>query len=119
MEQNRNGTETGPPSCFLSPKNPGEDLMSDADWEWVAACLRLTPREREVAELLVAGLSRSQLARRLRRAPGTVRVYIDRLFRKLDVRDRVGLVLRILRVHISHLLSPISDLAAHKDATDR
>jgi DNA-binding NarL/FixJ family response regulator len=83
------------------PKNPGEGLLSAEDWERLAAYLGLTAREAEVAALLLEGLNRGAVARRLGRAPGTVRVYIDRLFRKLDVRDRVGLVLRIVRVHLA------------------
>lgn len=86
---------------LLSPENPGENLLSVEEWLTVARLLQLSGRERSVAILVFEGKSRSQIARELSCSPETVRVYIDRLFEKLNVHDRVELVLRIVRVHFT------------------
>ena len=89
------------PSLLSTPTNPGHDFLSAEEWVRVAAKAELTARELSVAVLLFEGKTRAQTARKLRLAPGTVRVYIDRLFVKFNVRDRVGLVLRIVRIHLA------------------
>jgi DNA-binding NarL/FixJ family response regulator len=101
---------------LLSPQNPGADFLSSEDWIAVATRLQLTMRELGVAVLMFEGHTRFQISRRLGCAPGTVRVYIDRLHAKLQVNDRVGVVLRIVRVHWALTQAP-TDVSSHKDAT--
>ena len=48
----------------------------------------LSPGEREVAELLLAGLSNADIARRRRRSLGTVCKQLDAVYGKLGVRGR-------------------------------
>ncbi|MBB6480576.1 response regulator transcription factor [Spirochaeta isovalerica] len=48
-----------------------------------------TDREMDVLELLVRGLSNSQIAERANLAPGTVRNYISRILQKLGAEDRI------------------------------
>lgn len=52
----------------------------------------LTPREREVLELLGAGLSNSEIADRLTLGQGTVKTHIGHVFAKLELRDRAAAV---------------------------
>jgi len=47
--------------------------------------LRLTPREGDVVALLGLGLRNKDLARELNITPGTVKVYLSRLYQKLGV----------------------------------
>jgi DNA-binding NarL/FixJ family response regulator len=49
----------------------------------------LTTREREVLELLAAGLDNTVIAERLTVAPKTVRNYVSQLLKKLEVKDRL------------------------------
>ncbi|MCA9831513.1 MAG: LuxR C-terminal-related transcriptional regulator [Dehalococcoidia bacterium] len=65
--------------------------------EFLALAARLSPREREVAELLSAGLSNKQVAVRLARRDGTgsistatVKGIVERLLAKMQVDSRVG-----------------------------
>lgn len=105
-------------ACRKSPQNrhPGEGFLSDAEWSSVALAFDLTGRELSVAMLIFEGKTRYQIARALHCAPGTVRVYIDRLFAKLEVTDRLGMALRLVRLHRS--LRSTADLpASHKSAT--
>jgi DNA-binding CsgD family transcriptional regulator len=50
----------------------------------------LTPREREVALLIAAGLTNSELARRLYISPKTAAVHVSSILRKLGVPSRTA-----------------------------
>lgn len=59
--------------------------VGDADRQVIDA---LTPRQREVLELLVDGFSNKEIARKLRLGEGTVKIHMAALFRSLGVRNR-------------------------------
>jgi DNA-binding NarL/FixJ family response regulator len=48
----------------------------------------LSPRQREVLELVVSGKSNKEIARALKLGEGTVKVHMSALFRALDVHTR-------------------------------
>ena len=54
---------------------------------------RLTPRERQVLELVALGLSNDQIAQRLNISPTTAKTHVNRTMMKLDARDRAQLVI--------------------------
>ncbi|PYM11421.1 MAG: DNA-binding response regulator [Candidatus Rokuibacteriota bacterium] len=55
----------------------------------------LTPRERQVAELITQGASNKDIARRLNISERTVKSYLTELFRDLQVSDRLKLALTL------------------------
>ncbi|WP_420464452.1 response regulator transcription factor [Panacagrimonas sp.] len=57
----------------------------------------LTPRERDVALQVAEGASNKEIARRLNITPRTVKAHMGAIFDKLDVRDRLQLVLLLRR----------------------
>ena len=53
----------------------------------------LTPRERQVLELVEQGLKNKEIARELGIRPGTVKIHLKHIFEKTGVRGRYGLAL--------------------------
>ena len=63
----------------------------------------LTPREREILELLARGLSNKEIGASVNLSPFTVKNHLARIFEKLHVRCRTEAVMAYLRpVHRSH-----------------
>jgi DNA-binding NarL/FixJ family response regulator len=50
---------------------------------------RLTPREREVLDLLATGLSNAEIGERPYMSEGTIKTYVSRILTKLDCTNRV------------------------------
>jgi two-component system response regulator NreC len=84
-------------STFLSPKISRiliDDYMRrakthESDEEALSI---LTPRERELLQLIATGLTNRQIAERLHVSVKTVETHRGNMMRKLDVHDRAGLV---------------------------
>ncbi|GGP15559.1 LuxR C-terminal-related transcriptional regulator [Oceanobacillus neutriphilus] len=54
----------------------------------------LTARERDVLRLLVSGVSNKEMAKQLFLSEGTIRVYLTRIYSKLQVKSRAQAILR-------------------------
>jgi DNA-binding NarL/FixJ family response regulator len=57
----------------------------------------LTPREIDVLQLLVEGLTNQAIAQVLGISTGTVKSYVQTILRKLDVSDRTQAAVRAIR----------------------
>jgi len=63
------------------------DMVLGDEWSKV-----LTPRERQVALLVIQGLSNKGVARELGLREGTVKIHLHNIFQKLGTRSRFGLI---------------------------
>ena len=68
---------------FAARRDPGQPP---------AALAALTDREREILRLVAQGLSNAEIAGRLVISPLTAKTHVSNVLRKLDCRDRAGLV---------------------------
>jgi DNA-binding NarL/FixJ family response regulator len=63
----------------------------------------LTPRELEVLRFVADGLSNAEVAERIGRTEGTVKVHLKNILQKLDAKDRTEAVTTALRRGFIHL----------------
>jgi DNA-binding NarL/FixJ family response regulator len=57
----------------------------------------LTPREKEVAELLTEGMSNEEIATKLNCSVRTIKSYVASLFTKFGTRDRLQTVIMLMK----------------------
>ncbi len=71
-------------------------ILADPERDWMpqVALPSLTPRETQVLALLAEGMSNKAIASELGISPETVKDYLENVFRKLEVRDRVSALRR-------------------------
>jgi DNA-binding NarL/FixJ family response regulator len=72
-----------------------EQVFSAQEWSELKQELLLSPRQAEVAERILLGYSDKQIARELEMSVPTVRTHLCRLFSRLDVEDRCGLIVHM------------------------
>jgi len=68
-------------------------LLDRRQWSYVQRRYDLTPREREIAELICQGLRNGSIAKRLRIRPGTVKTHIRNVYRKVRVKNKITMLL--------------------------
>jgi NarL family two-component system response regulator YdfI len=90
-------------NALLSPQTSAIDDLSSvrSDEERLPAVLpeldALTPREREVLEMLAEGLSNKEIAWRMKISEHTVKFHVASIFAKLDVSTRTEAVMQGIR----------------------
>jgi len=77
---------------------PAALVLDRATASAAAPAEELTPREREVLQLLAEGLPNREIARRLGVSDHTVKFHMNTIFSKLDVHTRTEAVARAARV---------------------
>ena len=70
----------------------------------------LSPRQREIFDLVVVGQSNKQIGRTLGLSEGTVKIHITKLFEKLGVRHRSAVALAGAKLGLSLVPSTINEL---------
>ncbi|WP_254567596.1 response regulator transcription factor [Oscillatoria sp. HE19RPO] len=92
-----NSNPFSPDDSLPASFNPGTTELTAQESE---VAISLTPRERDVLDLLAEGLSNAQIGDRLHLSPRTVEKYVSALLRKTETTNRAGL----LRFAIEHHL---------------
>jgi DNA-binding NarL/FixJ family response regulator len=73
-------------------------LLNSAEWNEVVRTLCLSPQQSRIVELLLQGKKDKSIAADLGLNVWTVRTHLTRIFRRLKIDDRVGLILRVFSV---------------------
>ena len=71
-------------------------LLDGKQWVYVQNRHNLTPRERQIAELICQGLRNGNIARSLRIKPGTVKTHTRNIYRKVQVKSKIAMLLRFV-----------------------
>lgn len=87
--------------CPAASKVLVEDLVRGRQWTGDTLFDTLTPREREVLQLIGEGYTNSEIARRLSISVKTVETHRAQLRRKLNIHDRAGLIRYAIRKGIA------------------
>ena len=75
---------------------PRSELPCDRQlWLAIAAELSLSPQQQRIVELLLLGYQDKQISEKLKLSVPTVRTYLKRIFDRVGVADRVGLLLHV------------------------
>jgi DNA-binding NarL/FixJ family response regulator len=85
------------PGSSDSPcKQPDVILLNKKQWIYVQNRYNLTPRERQIAELICQGLTNGSIAKVLRIKPGTVKTHTRNIYRKVHVESKIAMLLRFV-----------------------
>ena len=71
-------------------------LLNGKQWLYVQSLYNLTPREREIAELICQGLRSCNIAKSLRIKQGTVKTHTRNIYRKVRVQSKIAMLLRFV-----------------------
>jgi len=77
-------------------KQPDVVLLNPKQWSYVQNLYNLTPRERQIAELVCKGLRNGNIAKYLRIKPGTVKTHTRNIYRKIHVKSKIAMLLRFV-----------------------
>jgi len=86
--------------------------------EWQGGAVRLTPREREIVELLLLGCDNAEISRKLNIAPRTVKAHLSRLYLRHGINDGIKRV-KLCNLVVSEKFLCSGDVAKTVDADQR
>ena len=78
-----------------TPQHPS--VFSAGEWEDICRSLDLSDRQKQIVGLLLAGHKTLGVATALDISPDTVRAHLRRLYPKLGISDRLGLMICCVR----------------------
>jgi DNA-binding NarL/FixJ family response regulator len=79
-----------------SYKQPDVILLDPKQWAYVQNRYNLTPRERQIAELVCKGLRNGNIAKFLQIRPGTVKTHTRNIYRKVHVKSKISMLLKFV-----------------------
>lgn len=71
-------------------------LLDKQQWSYVQGRYELTPRERQIAELICQGLRNGKIAKVLQIKPSTVKTHTRNIYRKVHVQSKISMLLRFV-----------------------
>jgi len=83
------------PAKSAAPVPLAPPALNGARWKLAVKSLDLSPQQTRIVELILQGKKDKQIATELRLSKHTVRTYLNRIFLRLDVTDRMELAMRV------------------------
>ena len=83
------------------PDLTGRAVLSEGQWRSVAASLSLSPRELQITQEIFDDEKEAAIALKLGLSIHTVHTYLERVYQKLNVASRCGLLLRVFSEHLA------------------
>jgi DNA-binding NarL/FixJ family response regulator len=80
-----------------------QPLFSEGQWLRIAASMEFTRRELEIVRLIFEDEQEQSIASELDISVNTVHTHLKRLYSKLGVTSRAGLILQIVHEHLADL----------------
>jgi len=80
-------------------EHPLPELFTPRQWAVLTKRLDLSPRQAEIARLICLGYRNNEVPALLRLHDATIRVHRRVLYRKLGIRDRVGVPVKLILAH--------------------
>ena len=77
-------------------KQPDVILLNQKQWSYVQNIYNLTPRERQIAELVCKGFRNGNIAKFLHIKPGTVKTHTRNIYLKVHVNSKIAMLLRFV-----------------------
>lgn len=77
-------------------EQPDLILLNARQWAYVQNLYNLTPRERQIAELVCKGLRNGNIAKFLQIKPGTVKTHTRNIYRKVHVKSKISMLLKFV-----------------------
>ena len=71
-------------------------LLDGRQWSYVQNHYNLTPRERQIAEMICQGFRNGNIAKNLHIKPGTVKTHTRNIYRKVRVKSKIAMLLRFV-----------------------
>lgn len=86
---------TGESVSHATP-DPVLALLDDKQWSYLQRRYALTPRERQIADLVCRGQRNASIAEHLRIRPSTVKAHVRNIYRKVKVGSKIMMLLRFV-----------------------
>ncbi len=97
MSAARLNRDAGTATFRHSKPRTGSEVFSGQTWSRLGRILKLSRRELEIVRGVFNDQTEFAIACNLGISEHTVHTHVERLYRKLDVRDRTQLILRVVR----------------------
>lgn len=96
MSQPQNSTNENTIKGNLRQEQRKATLVNGRQWLYLQNRYNLTPRERQIAELVCQGFRNSDIARKLGIKAGTTKTHIRNIYRKVRVKSKIAMLLKFV-----------------------
>ena len=73
-----------------------KNLIRPKRWEYIQRRYELTPRERQIAELVCQGYRNEDISVQLDISAGTAKTHIRNIYRKVRVKSKISMLLKFI-----------------------